>query len=39
VRDLWRQKDLPDINDTTREMLAMTLPAHGVMIYRVRAIK
>jgi alpha-galactosidase len=35
VRDLWRQKDLPDIADTIKEDLSMTIPAHGVMLYKL----
>ncbi|HZZ19174.1 MAG TPA: putative Ig domain-containing protein [Opitutaceae bacterium] len=35
VRDLWREKDLPDIMDSGREDLNMTIPAHGVMLYKV----
>jgi alpha-galactosidase len=35
VRDLWRQQDLPDIADTIKEDLAMTIPAHGVMLYKL----
>jgi len=35
VRDLWRQKDLPDITDTHKEALPMTIPAHGVMLYKL----
>jgi alpha-galactosidase len=35
VRDLWRQKDLPDITDTHKQPLKMTIPAHGVMLYKV----
>jgi alpha-galactosidase len=35
VRDLWRQRDLPDIADSVKEDLTMTLPAHGVMLYKL----
>jgi alpha-galactosidase len=35
VRDLWKQRDLPDISDSGSEDLAMTLPSHGVMLYRL----
>ncbi|MGB8844185.1 MAG: putative Ig domain-containing protein [Terracidiphilus sp.] len=30
VRDLWRQKDLPDVNGA----IAIDVPAHGVLLYR-----
>lgn len=35
VRDLWRQRNLPDIADADRETLNMTIPGHGVMLCRV----
>lgn len=35
VRDLWRQQDLPDITDLQKQPLKMTIPAHGVMLYRL----
>jgi len=34
VRDLWRQRDLPDI-DVGKESLTMTIPAHGVQLYKL----
>jgi alpha-galactosidase len=43
VRDLWRQLDLPDINasagvaDSADSMLPMTIPAHGVVLYKLTA--
>jgi alpha-galactosidase len=36
VRDLWRQKDLPDA-DTAKGVWPMTIPAHGVMLYKLTA--
>jgi alpha-galactosidase len=38
VRDLWRQNDLPDV-DARDGVLAMTIPAHGVMLYKLIAAK
>lgn len=35
VRDLWRQKDLPDVADPIQGALTMTIPAHGVMLYKL----
>jgi len=35
VRDLWRQMDWPDIGDTMKEPFRMTIPAHGVMLYKL----
>lgn len=35
VRDLWRQKDLPDIVKFPADKLKMTLPAHGVQLYKL----
>jgi alpha-galactosidase len=39
VRDLWRQQDLPDIVATSKESLKMTIPAHGVQLYKLTATK
>jgi alpha-galactosidase len=39
VRDLWRQQDLPDISDTAKEPLKMTIPANGVQLYKITAVK
>jgi len=39
IRDLWRQKDLPDIPDSGKGDLPMAIPAHGVMLYKVTPIK
>ena len=36
VRDVWRQSDLPDV-DPTNGVLPMTIPAHGVMLYKLTA--
>ena len=30
VRDLWRQQNLPDIADPTRDSMAISIPVHGV---------
>jgi alpha-galactosidase len=38
VRDLWRQKDLPDLN-TVGGVLPLTIPAHGVVLYKFTAAK
>jgi alpha-galactosidase len=38
VRDLWRQKDLPDLNDVTNK-LSMTIPPHGVQLYKLTPIQ
>lgn len=38
VRDLWRQKNLPDIN-TVNDVLPLTIPAHGVVLYKLTAVK
>ncbi|MCE5229926.1 putative Ig domain-containing protein [bacterium] len=35
VRDLWRQKDLPDIEDS----ISATVPPHGVMLYKLTSVK
>jgi alpha-galactosidase len=34
VRDLWQQKNLPDV-DTAKGVLPITIPAHGVMLYKL----
>jgi alpha-galactosidase len=36
VRDLWRQSDLPDV-DALTGVLPMTIPIHGVMLYKLTA--
>jgi alpha-galactosidase len=33
VRDLWRQKDLATL-DTASQALSLTIPAHGVVLYK-----
>jgi alpha-galactosidase len=37
VRDLWRQKDLPDIVDPQKDALHLTIPAHGVMLLKLKS--
>ncbi len=34
VRDLWRQKNLPDVDPATG-VLPLTIPAHGVVLYKL----
>ena len=36
VRDLWRQQDLPDV-DAATGTLPLTIPAHGVLLYKLTA--
>ena len=36
VRDLWRQKDLPD---ATKGAVKVTVPAHGVVLLKFTATK
>jgi alpha-galactosidase len=38
VRDLWRQKDLPDI-ETTDGVLPLTIPPHGVALFKLTAVR
>ena len=38
VRDLWRQKNLPDVAAATG-ILPLTIPAHGVVLYKLTAAK
>jgi alpha-galactosidase len=38
VRDLWRQSDLPDV-DAAAGVLPLTIPAHGVVLYKLTAAK
>jgi len=38
IRDLWRQSDLPDL-DAANGVLTMTIPVHGVMLYKLTAAK
>jgi hypothetical protein len=35
VRDLWRQTNLPDIMDPTKDGLNMTIPGHGAQLYKL----
>jgi alpha-galactosidase len=39
VRDLWRQTDLPDVDDPMKGSIKLTIPAHGVQLYRFTAAK
>jgi alpha-galactosidase len=36
VRDVWRQGDLPDV-DAANGVLPLTIPAHGVLLYKLTA--
>lgn len=38
VRDLWRQQDVPDV-DTVTGTLSVTIPPHGVVLYKFTPIK
>jgi alpha-galactosidase len=38
VRDLWRQSDLPDV-DAASGVLPLMIPAHGVVLYKLTALK
>jgi len=38
VRDLWRQKDIATV-DTAKDTLPLTVPAHGVLLYKFRKAK
>ena len=38
VRDLWRQKDLATV-DAAKGILPLTIPAHGVVLYKLTAVK
>ncbi len=33
-RDLWRQTDLPDINNAMHDSFKVVVPAHGVQLYK-----
>jgi alpha-galactosidase len=35
VRDLWHHADLPDLGDPVKQPLTMSIPAHGVVLYRL----
>ena len=39
VRDLWRQKDLEDLEDPMRGTMKLTIPSHGVILYKLTAAK
>ena len=39
VRDLWRQTDLPDLEHNTRHAFKLTIPPHGVMLFKFTAAK
>jgi alpha-galactosidase len=38
VRDLWQQKNVATL-DTTKDALPLTIPAHGVLLYKFTAVK
>ena len=38
VRDLWRQKNLADV-ETASGTLPLTIPAHGVVLYKLTTVK
>ena len=38
VRDLWRQQDVATV-DTAKDSLPLTIPAHGVVLYKFTAAK
>ena len=38
VRDLWRQQNLSDV-DAATGTLKMTIPVHGVVLYKLTAVK
>ncbi len=38
VRDLWRQQDLPDLKKPANERMPVTIPAHGVQLYKLTEI-
>ena len=38
VRDLWRQKDFATV-DAAKGVLPLTIPAHGVVLYKLTAAK
>ncbi len=35
VRDLWRQENLPDLQNLATDKLVMVIPAHGVQLYKL----
>ena len=38
VRDLWRQTNLPDIKHPMKESFKVTVPAHGVQLYKLTSV-
>ncbi|MEI8291309.1 MAG: putative Ig domain-containing protein [Verrucomicrobiota bacterium] len=38
ARDLWRQKDVAAV-DTAKDSLPLTIPAHGVVLYKLTAVR
>ena len=38
VRDLWRQKDIKTL-DAGREALSLSVPAHGVLLYKFKPVQ
>ena len=38
VRDLWRQQDIAKL-DTAKDSLPLTIPAHGVVLYKFSKVK
>ena len=38
VRDLWRQKDISTL-DAAKDSLPLTIPVHGVVLYKLTAVK
>jgi hypothetical protein len=39
VRDLWRQINLPDIADPSKDALNVTIPSHGAQLYKLTPAK
>jgi alpha-galactosidase len=39
VRDLWRQINLPDIADPSKDALKTTIPGHGAQLYKLTPAK
>ena len=39
VRDLWRQINLPDIADPSKDALKTTIPSHGAQLYKLTPAK
>jgi len=34
VRDLWRQTNLPDVEDPVKGVFKVTVPPHGAQLYK-----